>query len=133
MAEEGNMQEKVAAFRMLESRLKGLGQQREMLASKIMEIQSTIASVDEVVKSKGDILFHVGSAAYVHGGVKDGNSIVVEIGANIALEKGVDEAKATLEARLKEMEDVFASIQTEISKVSSIMDEIQSNLEAAAA
>jgi prefoldin alpha subunit len=132
-SEDREMQERVAAFRLLESKLKGLAQQREILASKIMEVRSTLASVDEIVRNQGDILFPVGSAAYVHGNIKDGKNIVVEIGAGVALEKDVEDARKTLEARLKELEDVFVNLQNEISRVSSVMDEIQSNLELAGA
>ncbi len=126
------LQERMIAFRMLDSRLKSLAQQRELVSSKILEVRTTVASMEEVMKSKGDTLFSLGSEAYVTGTVKDRKNIIVEVGAGIALEKSVDEAKAILEKRLKELESAFSNVQREMGRVSSTMSELQSQLEAKA-
>jgi prefoldin alpha subunit len=123
------MQEKVLAYRMLDSRLKGLAQQRELITQKILEIRTTIASIEEAVKREGDVLFSLGSEARVHGNIKDKKNIIVEIGAGVALEKSVNDAKATLENRIKELETALSNVQTELGRVSSAMSDIQSKLE----
>jgi prefoldin alpha subunit len=128
--EEKELREKVTAYRILESRIKGLAQQREFLASKILEVRTTMASMDDVVKSKGDVLFSLGSEAHVRGNIKDKENLIVEIGAGIALEKNVEDARVTLERRLKELEDAFSNLQNEIVRVSSTMSELESQLEA---
>jgi prefoldin alpha subunit len=123
------MQERLLAYRMLENRLRGLSQQRELISSKVLEIQGTLAGIEDTMKSKGDVIFSLGSAAYVKGNVKDRENIIVEVGAGIALEKSMDDAKATLEKRLKELESVFSKVQSEMSRMSSAMSELQSSLE----
>ena len=123
------MQKKALAYRMLDSRLKDMLQQRELIAEKILEIQTTLLGIDEVMKSQGDVLFSLGSEAHVQGSVK-GKSLIVEIGAGVALEKNVDEAKSILAKRMKDLESAISSIQNEMEKTSFAMSEIESQLEA---
>jgi prefoldin alpha subunit len=122
------MQERMLAYRMLENRIRGLAQQRQMISSKILEIQGTLAGIEDTMKSEGDVIFSIGSEAHIKGGVKDRKNIIVEVGAGVALEKSVEDAKATLEGRLKELESAFSNIQSEMSRMSSAMSDIQSDL-----
>lgn len=124
---EKELREKLLAYRILDSRLKSLNQQREIVASKILEIKTTIASIEEVIKSN-DVLFSLGSSAHVHGSIKDKKNVIVEIGAGIALEKSVDGAKATLEKRIRELENVFSNLEKEIERTSSVLSELELQL-----
>lgn len=128
------LQEKLLAYRSLESRLNSLANQQNMFASKIMEIQSTIESINEIKKqekeanrnSAKDILFPLGSAAHVRGSVADKDKIIVEVGAGVALEKTADEAKEILEKRKKEIEDAMTVLQKDLQSISATMQEIES-------
>jgi prefoldin alpha subunit len=122
------IQERMLAYRMLENRIRGLAQQRELISSKILEVRGTLAGIEDTMKSKGDVIFSLGSEAHVKGNVKDRKNIIVEVGAGIALEKSIDDAKATLKERLKELESAFSNVQSEMSRMSSAMSELQSNL-----
>lgn len=124
MPEEKELQEKILAYRILESRLNSLLQQRDIVVSKILEIQTTLASIDEIKKSKKDVLFPLGSEAYTRGKVTSKNKLIVEIGAGIALEKTTKEGKKTLEERKSEFESALDKIQSDITAISSRMDKL---------
>lgn len=127
---ENQLKEKLMAYRALESRISTLAKQQNMFASKTLEIQSTIESIDEIKKGdKGtnDILFPLGSAAYTKGAVADKNKLIVEVGVGVALEKTSDEAKVILEKRKKELEQAIGLVQKEIQSISMMMQKIEAD------
>lgn len=126
---EKELQAKLLVYRALESRMNTLAKQQNMFASKILEIQSTIESIDEIKKGEKeeakDILFPLGSAAYTKGTVADRNRLIVEVGAGVALEKTSDEAKMILEKRKKELEGAIEVLQKELQSISVMMQKIE--------
>jgi prefoldin alpha subunit len=131
--EKKELQEKIIAYRMFEARLDGLIKQRDMLISKLAEIQTTLNSIDEIEKSKEEVLFPLGSEAYTFGKVIDNKKMIVEIGANVALEKTPEEGKEILKKRMEEIEKALNSIQQNIIETSFALNqlgpEIQENIE----
>jgi len=130
--EEKELQEKVMAYRMLESRLEALVKQRDFIASRTMELQSTIDSIDQIEKSN-EIMFPVGLDAYTIGKIVDKKNVMITIGAGIVIEKTVAEAKETLAARKVEMEQALQELQNNINNISAGLEqlgpEIQSQME----
>lgn len=124
MVERKELQEKIVAYRILEARLDSLLKQRDMLATKLVEIQTTLQSMDEIEKSKEEVLFPIGSEAYTFGKIIDKKKMIVEIGANVALGKTVEEGKKILDKRKLEMEDALNSIQRNITEISSSLEQL---------
>lgn len=127
MAEEkkGNeLQEKIMQYRVLESRLNAIVKQREAIASKMIEIQNTISSIDEIGKGEGKTLFPIGSAAYVPGKVDNKEKMIVEVGAGVALEMDVESTKETLNKRLKDLEMAMLNMQKEAEKASKEIEKL---------
>jgi len=122
MAGEKELQEKMLTYRILEARLESLLKQRDMVASKLLEIQTTLASMNEIEKSNEEILFPIGAEAYTFGKVIDKKKFIVDIGANVALEKTAEEGKQILNKRKEEMENVLNSMQTDIAQISSTLE-----------
>jgi len=130
---ENQLKEKLLAYRALESRITTLAKQQNMFASKILELQSTIESIDEIKKgdkagkTANDILFPLGSAAYTKGVIADKNRLIVEVGAGVALEKTSDDATAILEKRKKELQQAIGLVQKEIQNISVMMQKIETD------
>jgi prefoldin alpha subunit len=122
MTEQKELQEKMLTYRILEARLEGLLKQRDMIASKLFEVQTTLVSMDEIGKSDQEILFPIGAEAYTFGKVADKKKFIVDIGANIALEKSVEEGKQILDKRKSEMEEALNSMQNDIAQISSTLE-----------
>lgn len=123
------MQTKYMTYKTLEANLANLNRQKELLFSKLMEIQNTIVSIDEMGKGKSDTLFSVGSAAYVKGNAIDRNRVVVEIGAGVAVEKDAEDAKKTLERRKEEIEKSIESTQNEMGRILAMMQRLESEVQ----
>ena len=116
---ERELQEKIITYRILESRIDALLKQREIIVSKLMELQTTLASMEEIEKDGEEILFPLGSEAYSFGKITNKKKMIVEIGARVALEKNVDEAREILNERKSEMENALNALQKDIMQISS--------------
>ncbi len=114
---EKELQEKVMMYRIIESRLDALVRQRDLFLNKIVELQNTLASIEEIEKTDEQILFPIGSEAYAPGKVVDKNRIIVEVGAGIALEKNFAEAKETIAKRSGDVEQAVKEMQGDIQKL----------------
>lgn len=124
-----DLQEKIMTFRFLESRLENLSRQREGVMNRISEVDSTLASLNEIEKVDGDSLFPVGSSAFVFGKITDKKKMIVEIGSGIALEKDFEDGKKTLEKNKTELENVLKEIEKEISNTSSMLEQLAPEIE----
>jgi len=115
--EQKELQENIMAYRLLEAKLDALVKQRDLVASKIMEISTTLDSIDELIKSKEDLLFPIGAEAFTFGKISDAKKIIIGIGMNVAIEKDVEDGKKILTERQKELEQALDSIQQETHNV----------------
>ena len=126
---EKELQEKVMVYRIIQSRLDALVRQRDLFFNKIVELQNTAASIDEISKSKEEILFPIGSEAYSFGKVVDKNKIIVEVGAGIALEKNFEEAKEIISMRRRDIETAVKEINQEIENYSNSLSVLEPELQ----
>lgn len=124
MANEKELQEKMLVYKTLESRLEALTRQRDLVGSKVMEILSTISSIDEIDKNQENILFKLGSEAFAYGNVSNKNKVLVDIGAGIVMEKSIEDGKETINKRREEMENMLKEIQTNIFQISNAMNQL---------
>ena len=124
MVNEKELQEKMFIYRTLESRLDVSTRQRDLISSKIVEIMSTISSIDEIGKNQENVLFQLGGEAFIYGNFADKNKVLVEIGAGIVLEKSVEEGKETLNKRKQELENALKGIQSNILQISNAMSQL---------
>ncbi|MBI2542755.1 MAG: prefoldin subunit alpha [Candidatus Aenigmarchaeota archaeon] len=124
MTDEKGLQEKMIVYRTLESRLEALMKQREFINSKLMEIISTIVSIDEIEKNKDGALFRLGGEAYVEGKMNNKKNILVEIGAGVILEKSIKESKEILNERKIELENTFKELQNNITQLSTVLNQL---------
>jgi prefoldin alpha subunit len=99
-----------------------------LVASKILELQGTLASIDEIEKSE-EVLFPLGSDAYTFVKITEKNKIIVEIGANVALEKSIEESKELLKKRKAELENVLNETQKVISETSSALSSLSEEIQ----
>ena len=124
---EKKLQEKVMAYKMLENRLEALGRQQQMFTQRLIEINNTIASIEEIKKGEKDILFPLGSAAFAKGEVSDEKKIIVDIGAGVVFEKDISDGIALLEDRRKEIENAAMVLKNEIDTIAQQMQVIEAD------
>jgi prefoldin alpha subunit len=134
--DQREIQEKLARYQILDSRVKALINRRDLLLTKMLEIETTLNSVEEVKKSKGqEIFLPLGSNVHVPGTLKKINKMIVELGANIAIETTSEKTKDILEGRKKELENGLKVVENEMmvlnNELMRLRPEIQTLLEKA--
>jgi prefoldin alpha subunit len=127
--EQKELQQKVLAYRILESRIDSLLKQREFLANKLLELQTTLESIEEIEKSKEYVLFPLGSAAYMFGKIVDKDKMIVEVGAGIALEKNFTEACDILNERKNDIENALTTLQRNIQEASESLQMLEPQIQ----
>ncbi|TAL47204.1 prefoldin subunit alpha [archaeon] len=123
------LQQKIEMYRMLEAKVSGLMKQKEMVVNKMLEVKTTVSSLDEMEKSNGEILFPLGGEAWSTAKVFDKGSVVVEVGAGVALEKTFPEAKEILNKRVNELEKAMEEINKEYNESSEILNRLGPEIE----
>lgn len=128
MVEEKELQEKVLAHRLIEARIESLLRQRGSLLQALMEIEETIKGIEELEKENEDFLFSLGAQTYIPCKIVEKNKIIIEVGANIAIEKSLEEGKQILQKRKEELSKSISSIEAAISQLSSGLKELNEEI-----
>lgn len=119
MTNQNEVQKKLVRYQVLDSRIKVLSQRRELLLAKMLEIESTLNSIEEIKKSKGEeILLYLGSNVLVPSSLKKTGKMIIELGSNIAIENTPEKTKEILNKRKSIIEDGLKTVQEELIKLS---------------
>ncbi|MEM5766613.1 MAG: prefoldin subunit alpha [Candidatus Aenigmatarchaeota archaeon] len=128
MPEEKELQEKIIVYRLMEAKLESLMKQRENLINSLMEIEESIAGIEELKDKGGDIIFSLGSQTYIPCQIVKKDKIIVEVGANVAIEKSLEEGKQILKKRKDDVEKSIVSIEAVINQLSSQLKELNKEI-----
>lgn len=125
---EEKTEEKISAYRFIVSKINSLINQRSILISSLDEIQSTLKSLKEIEGNK-EIFFPLGSDVYCLGNVVNKKKVIVCIGANIALEKSLNDAKEFLEKKKNEIENALNKVEEGILNLQLNLKDIEKELQ----
>lgn len=85
----------------------------------INEVQIAYNTLEGIKKEKrgSSLLIPIGGGSYVKSKLDDSNTLIVGIGANVAVEKNVDEAQEAFQTRLVRFEKVRNSLQQQLEEI----------------
>ncbi|MBW2970609.1 prefoldin subunit alpha [Candidatus Woesearchaeota archaeon] len=137
MAEEKNddneqMQSKYYEFQLINEQLKELQQQAQVLEEQLGELQSTVEALGELKKTKkGEkLLVPVSQGIFAKAELKNNEKLVVNVGANTLVDKGVDETKELINERLKRVtefkDQTMHNIEALSARAKELLEELQS-------
>ena len=131
MVEQKDIQKKLITYQILENKANALMKRRDLLLTRMLEIDSTLNSIDELEKSGGEnILLPIGSSVHVKGGLKKVDKMIVGLGANTAIESTVEKTKKILEKRRKILENGLASLEREMVALNNEIVKLQPEIQA---
>lgn len=108
---EAQARQLIQQLQMLESYLADLNQKGSTLLSVLREAASAIESIKALKeKQESDALVPIGMGTYVQSKLSSTSKIILNIGADIAIETDADSAMNYLEARIKEIEITVQNI-----------------------
>jgi len=125
MMSQKELEKKLFKYKMLEETTKVLTQRKELLLTKMLEIENTLDCINEIQKSKGEIFLPLGSSVYVPGTIKKLERMIVGLGAGVSVEKDVNDTKKILNQRRKVLEENLKSVEAQILKVDDEMSKLE--------
>ncbi|MEM5854784.1 MAG: prefoldin subunit alpha [Candidatus Aenigmatarchaeota archaeon] len=128
MDDERELQEKIMIHRLIEAKIESLLKQREALIKSLMEIEESINGIEELKNKGDDVLFSLGSQTYIPCKIVEKDKIIVEVGANVAIEKSLEEGKQILQKRKEELSQSIANIEAAINQFSSGLKELREEI-----
>jgi len=121
----------------IDAKLKELAMEAEWQQQHARDIQDQLQNIQNIevevfrtsealknLKEKGVSLFSLGSGVFSKGEMKEINRLLVNVGANVLVEKNVDEAIVFLDDRKKELEDVRNNLLNEMKGISTRLRDI---------
>ncbi len=122
MADEKNIQEKYMQFQMVQQHLEQITEYVEQLQLQQREIGVSIEALKELEKAppKAEVLAPITNGIFFKAELKDNKNLLVNVGADVTVEKNIPEVIGLLEEqqqkmseKIAEAERVFQELQTQ--------------------
>ena len=130
MEDQQKLEEMMTELNVYKSQAEMLQQQAETIQASIAEVnilESTIKDMKE--KDTVDSLVPVGAGAFMKGEIKDTSTIVMSVGAGIAISKNVEEAKETIESQRNDLEDSLDKTLENLQKITDVIGQLSPQAE----
>ncbi len=115
-------------MRVLEGTFNELSTRQNLLERALIEGRSALEAISALSESKvEDVLIPIGGGAMVKSSPPDVSRVLVNVGANVVLERSKEEAIAFLESRVKEIEKSVVAV---LSQRNQIAERLESDRQA---
>jgi len=117
--------------RYLEQTVNELQSRISLTSSAITELKVSSMTLEglETEKKDSQLFVPIGGGSYVKARLETANKVVVGIGADVAVERTLKEAKEELEARIAELEKTRDALEQQFSQVVGRIQENRAKLE----
>lgn len=130
--EEQEFERLLIELRVLEGSVGSLQTRIGLVEAALRELSVTSSTLEGLGEEErgSHILVPIGGDSYVRASVEDSERIVFGIGAGVAIEKAVDEAKSEIEGHMAEYEKVRMSLRQQLDQLIEDMNKVRSRIEA---
>jgi len=121
MANENDMQQAVLQMQYLEQQMNFVQQQINAINGMLSEVEATLVSLGSMKGMKADAnsLSLLGSGVYANSVLKKSDTVLVEMGGGVVIEKTIAEAVALMENRQKSAEEQLTKMTNMASSLES--------------
>jgi len=128
---EETLRRLVTEMQMLEGTAEEIQTRMNIVDSAITELRVSGDTLDGLKdKTKGDSIFvPIGGGSYVKAKVDDVKKVIIGIGAGVAVEKKIEEARGSIEDQLKDLEKLHGNLQQQLIQVAQAMEETRSKVD----
>ena len=119
-------------FQELDQHIKQVQKQIEMISSQLMEATVTRNSLEEFgkIETGKEIFVPVSSGIFAKAEIKSNSELLINIGANVVVQKNLDGAKKLIQGQIEEIKSAQKRIIEEYEKMTDKAAEMQSQLQA---
>ena len=128
--DEEVLRQLVTEIRLLEGTADTLQSRLNMIDASLADLRVAHQTLQGLKEQKADaqLLVPIGGNTYVKAKLEDPSTVITGIGAEVAMEKSVDETQERVNQQLSELEKVRISIQQQLSQVVSRIEEGRARL-----
>jgi prefoldin alpha subunit len=125
----------IAASKEFESQAEQIQMQLEFINQTIATLQVTEETVENLDKLQDgqDFLLPLGNFAFLKAKIVDTSKVLVNVGANLVLEKTIAKAKEDFEQRLEDLNKIQIQLRQAMQQVMQQMQKIRAEIERLAA
>lgn len=115
-------------FQQLQYQAEALSNQLNMISASLAESEKAINTISgfEGTEDGHDILIPIGMGTNIMAKMSKPDTVIMEIGAGISMEKDLDNAKKSLEIRKEELTKFHQNTQNNLNQIVTKMQEIES-------
>ncbi len=124
------LQQRYIELQILEQQIKEVRQQEQILNQQLMELTKLKESLSDLEKTnKGkELLSQIGARVFLRAELKDNKNVLIGVGANVVVEKSVEEANKIITMQLEEIEKNIQIIHQHIISASDYAKDIHEEL-----
>ena len=115
-------------FQQLQYQADALSQQLNMVSNSMAESEKAINTIAgfEGVEDGHEVLIPIGMGTNIMAKLSKPDTVIMEIGAGISMEKNLDDAKKSLEIQKEELTKFHQTTQNNLNQITTKMHEIES-------
>lgn len=123
-------QELMTQIKTLESHMKKLHEQSQIVEQQLMELTVTDKSIDAFsgVEKGQEMLVQLSSGVFVKTVVDDPSKVLINVGSDVVVEKDPEGAQKLVSEQLEHLKRIRAQMQAEFEKLGEIAQKYQSEL-----
>jgi prefoldin alpha subunit len=130
---EQELQTKLVQLKYLEDYLQDLLARENLLITSFNDIENAEETVNELSKKNGfETLVYIGGGMYVYGRIDSRDKVLVNVGANVVIEKKFNDALTFLQERKEEIKRILNDIdqqkQQTASAIQKLREEVEDNI-----
>jgi prefoldin alpha subunit len=131
MADDDKIQQKYLQFKYLQQQLHQLQEYLETLQQQHQELETSISGISdlETVAPNTELLAPIANGIFVKGKLQDAKNVIVNVGANITVEKTIPEVIALLQQQVSELQEKIPMAQAVVRELAQQAKKIQEELE----
>jgi prefoldin alpha subunit len=122
-SDEETVNNLVAEIRVLENTFNELTSRQNLLERILIETRASIETLAGLSSSKSDeVLIPIGGAVLIRSPPPSSDKVLLNVGANVVVEKSRDYASKFMEARAKEIEESIVAIVSQRNQIAQRLD-----------
>ena len=128
---EKKVQEMYMEFQMLEQHIRQMQKQLEAVTQQLIELTVTSSSLDEFNKIKPgkEIFVPLSSGIFAKASVKDTSGLLVNVGANVVVQKDVASTKKLIQKQMEEIKKIQGQIVDDLEKLTGHAAQLEMQLQ----
>lgn len=120
----------IPELQLLEGVAEGLRSRIGLVNAAISEFHAATSTMEGLKQAATGttILIPIGGGSFVKAKVTDYERLILDVGANVTLEKSFDEAREDLETRIRELEKSRANLQAQLQETESNLNKMRNQV-----